>query len=386
MTSEPDYTGKKMAKETLESSDSSEGEGGYDDASYGSDVQPPGLSKGFVMVHENCCRAIYRPSRMAKDSTDYICLNKTQCRSLAGGTHQVLREKQRAAPGVYAGRYGKNGKLVAALVGTLTDPATLDTIADERRRADRSQALSLSGLTSGLDRSTEETVTLGGLSDAKLTLSDAESLVASEIDQEGGRVSHGSTNSSKEDILLKLMSSLVDKIEKLDSGLSQRDREHTTILRTLMTPTIDTTTASILRPATYTDPVSGVAQRHAAAESVAIKAKGTEAIAKRRTDRTRATATRKKTKATRRAVTHDDDDGVSYDSEGDGGSQGECPSSSSDEDTKRRSRVSRVASSRARLYAIARGKGGSRLLVFTVNLGTASSSLSEDIRRVGSEK
>ena len=45
-------------------SDSSEGET-YDDISYGSDVQPPDIAPGFVMVHKNCYREKYHTSRVA---------------------------------------------------------------------------------------------------------------------------------------------------------------------------------------------------------------------------------------------------------------------------------------------------------------------------------
>ena len=83
---------------------------------------------------------------------------------------------------------------------------------------------------SGFGRSTEETSMFGGFSDPKLTLSEAKGLVAANIDQEGGRVISGGQDSSKEDILLNLMSSLVRKIEQLDSGLTKRDQENTTIL------------------------------------------------------------------------------------------------------------------------------------------------------------
>ena len=61
---------------------------------------------------------------MAKDAPYYVCLNKAQCRSLAGGNHAVLRGGHRAEPGVYEGVYGPTGKLTAAKSGTRISPAT----------------------------------------------------------------------------------------------------------------------------------------------------------------------------------------------------------------------------------------------------------------------
>ena len=185
MTFETNYTGQDVFMETLESSDSSEGEGGYDNASYGSDVQPPSMTDGFVLVLEDSCRARYRPSRTAKTSPFYVCLNKSECRSLAGGRHSVLRGKARVKPGVYCGVYGRNGKLIAAQDGTHTSPESLAKIAEERRRSVRAQGHGLQNLKTGLESSTD-TPTLGGLSSKNLTLSSAENLVVGAIDQEGG--------------------------------------------------------------------------------------------------------------------------------------------------------------------------------------------------------
>ena len=137
MTSETDYAGKDVPLETLESSDFSEGEGGYDDVLYGSDVQPPEMAKGYVLVLEDSCRARYHRSRTAKDSPFYVCLNQAGYRSLAGGKHLVLRGQARAKSGVYGGIYGKNGKLIGAQDGTCTSPESLSKIANERRKSDR---------------------------------------------------------------------------------------------------------------------------------------------------------------------------------------------------------------------------------------------------------
>ena len=53
----------------------------YNEISYGSDILDPGLSVGFVRVHDDCCRVMYRPSKARKDSGMYVCLNKSSCRS-----------------------------------------------------------------------------------------------------------------------------------------------------------------------------------------------------------------------------------------------------------------------------------------------------------------
>ena len=136
MTSETDFVGKEIPLETLDSEESSEG-GAFEAASYGSDVQPPSLTKGYVRVHKDCCRARYRPSRTAKDAPFYLCLNKATCRSLAGGNHAVLRGGHRAEPGVYKGVYGPSGKLLAAEAGTRITPEAVEREAAESRASDR---------------------------------------------------------------------------------------------------------------------------------------------------------------------------------------------------------------------------------------------------------
>ena len=98
------------------------------------------------MVHENCCRARYRPSRVAKDAPYYVCLNKAGCRSLAGGNHSVLRGGHRAEPGVYEGVYRPTGKLTAANAGTKTTTASTSRLAAEKRASDRAHATTIGGL------------------------------------------------------------------------------------------------------------------------------------------------------------------------------------------------------------------------------------------------
>lgn len=82
MSSKEMFLGKaKMPQNTSDSSG-----GGYDDLSDASDIDPLGLAKGFVMIHENYCQARYRPGRVSKDTLLYVCLNKPDWRSLAQAT------------------------------------------------------------------------------------------------------------------------------------------------------------------------------------------------------------------------------------------------------------------------------------------------------------
>ena len=118
MASEDNLQVSENMAEMLNSPFSSEGEEEYDEASYGSDFQPPGLAPGLVIVHEDCCRARYRPSRVPPVTPYYICLNKSTCRSLAGGRHSVLQGGQRAEPRACEGIFSPGGKLLAAKSGT----------------------------------------------------------------------------------------------------------------------------------------------------------------------------------------------------------------------------------------------------------------------------
>ena len=156
MTSETDFLGEEIPLETLDS-EFSEVEMVYDDGSYGSDVQPPNLTEDFVRVHEECCRARYHPSRTGKDAPYSICVNKSTCQSLAGGSHPVLREEHWASTGIYEGIYGPSGKILAAKAGTRVTPETVERLATESCVSDRAQAEAINGLTP--DTATEE----GGL-------------------------------------------------------------------------------------------------------------------------------------------------------------------------------------------------------------------------------
>ena len=176
MASEDNLQVSENMAEMLNSPFSSEGEGEYDEASYGSDFQPPGLTPGLVMVHEDCCRARYRPSRVPPGTPYYICLNKSTCRSLAGGRHSVLRGEQRAVPGAYEGIFGPGGKLLAAKSGTRSTTKAVEKATQEIRASDRAQVEAIQGLTVNEPP--------GGLSCQGLSLSQAEDLVTAEFDQD----------------------------------------------------------------------------------------------------------------------------------------------------------------------------------------------------------
>ena len=116
----------------------------YDAASYGSDLEPPGLSKGYTMVHENCCRAKYKPSTAPKGGSIHICLNKSTCRSVYGGRdHSLLRAEHRAEPGLYKGIYSQTGKLLSAKAGTRTDARALELKVQAALASDRAHASTL---------------------------------------------------------------------------------------------------------------------------------------------------------------------------------------------------------------------------------------------------
>ena len=205
MASEDDLQVSKNMAEMLNSPFSSEGEEEYDEASYGSDFQPPGLASGLVMVHEDCCCARYRPSRVPPGTPYYIFLNKSTCCSLAGGRHSVLRGGQRAEPGAYKGIFGPGGKLLAAKSGTRSTAKAAEQATKEIRASDRAQVEAIKGLTSNEPP--------GGLSCQDLSLSQAEILVLAESDQEvEGKKSKAPANQNAQ--FLGLLSSLVTRIEQ----------------------------------------------------------------------------------------------------------------------------------------------------------------------------
>ena len=205
------------------------------------------------MVHEQCCRARYRPSRVAKDKPLYICLNKATCRSLVDLQHPVLRGGQRAEPGEYEGVYCHSGKLVAAKSGNRTTPMTVERFASESRESDRAQAEAFEGLKPP-----------GGLlSSGKLVILSAETLASSELDQEVEGFNSGMSGAPNNVIFLQLVK---DKIEKLDTGMEKRDQANTTGLQALadsVTMKAEKKVTIILHPPTHKTKASwSTAERH----------------------------------------------------------------------------------------------------------------------------
>ena len=145
MASKQAFSGKENPEFLDENLSYSSHEGDeYDAASYGSDLEPPGLAQGYTMVHENCCRARYKPSTAPKNSSSHVCLNKSSCRSVYGGKdHSVLRGGYRAELGVYEGIYSKTGKLLCAKAGTRTTARSIELEAQECLASDRAHASTL---------------------------------------------------------------------------------------------------------------------------------------------------------------------------------------------------------------------------------------------------
>ena len=205
------------------------------------------------MVHENCCQARYRTSRAAKDTPLYIYLNRAECRSLAGGHHDVLRGSQRAETGIYEGIYGPASKLTATKSGTRTTLKIISRLASESRTSGRAQAVSIGGLLSDV---------------SPFSIPDAENLITAKIDQKV-EVSNPGSSGDQNAILLRLMSSLCSKIEKLDSGI---EKGNTAIIHAL-SKTRPSSQPIILHPPFYktTTPAtedsagSSVARRYAKA-------------------------------------------------------------------------------------------------------------------------
>ena len=179
MSSKEVILGENLPKSSDNTSFSSEAVS-YDDDSYGSEFQPPDLAHGSVMVHENRCRARYRKSRSALDAQYLICLNNSDCRSLAGGRHSLLRSSQRADPGVYEGVYGANRKLLAAKAGTCHTPQTLSRLASEARNSNRSQAADIGELSSDVAQNKPGVVSEGRAS-SRHQVTDQEEVPPSDV-------------------------------------------------------------------------------------------------------------------------------------------------------------------------------------------------------------
>ena len=263
----------------------------------------------------------------------------------------MLRNEFRAVPGMYEGVYDRNGKLLAAKSETLTTPTMQAKLAAEKLASDRAQASMIGGLMDDVspsslkdpDRSSNRGQE-GTASDvvSPFSIADAEDLLAPANDQTVGDKSSGG---ALDTALLKLMSSLCQKIKDLGSGIEEGN---TTIIRALrQNKTTPPVKSSALRPssfdATTVDEraaVSSTARRHAkAARSEAPRgSEGEEDIREVRRD--------------------EGDDGVGVDNDG-------WPCNDPDwgpyEPTKksRTKKTSRKkSSSRTRLYAIAKGRGG----------------------------
>jgi len=332
-----------------ESSDSSEG-ASDDGVSTGSTVQPPDLATGYCYVAESRCRASYRKHRSDPKAPYLICLGRADCRRRYGGQHPVLRTESRAEAGLYKGVYDSNGKLLAAKSGTRTTPATLATsqakLAAEKLASDRAQASMIGGLSDDVslpslkDPSRGSDRDQGGVQRADgfpLSISDAEDLLAPASDQTVGNKNSGSVLdlSGQNTALLKLMSSLCQKIEDLGTGI---EKGNSTIIQALgESKTTPPTKPSALRAASFNNDderaaIASTARKHATAARIegTRKDKEEEELANDRSD---------------------DDDGWPY-NDPDWGPYDPTKKPR----TKKSSR--KKFSSRSRLYAIAKGKGG----------------------------
>ena len=184
----------------------------YNAASYGSKLQPPGLAPGYTMVHEDCCRARYKPSTAPKGSPYHICLNKATCRSIYGGTdHSVLRGGHRADPGVYEGFFGKGGKLLCAKAGTRTTARAIELMAHESRESDRAHAATLP-----VRASSPFLPSVFAAADQRTSDSEGEA-------ERAITESSGAVPTAKDTMLLDLLASLCQKIDNLSTNIGKED-------------------------------------------------------------------------------------------------------------------------------------------------------------------
>ena len=222
----------------------------YDAASYGSDLEPPGLAQGYTMVHENCCRARYKPSTAPKSSSSHVCLNKSSCRSVYGGKdHSVLRGGHRAEPGVYEGIYSKTGKLLCAKAGTRTTARSIELEAQECLASDRAHASTLT------DRVSSPSIS--SIPAAYDQTSDVEGEVGREITERSE-----ARLSAKDTMFLDLLSSLCQKIDNLSTGSGGDGRDNQKGATTRRNPGILRRPKSTRRTKDD-EPVSSVARKHA---------------------------------------------------------------------------------------------------------------------------
>ena len=227
----------------------------YEAASFGSGLQPPGLTPGYTFVHENLCRARYKPSTAPKNSAYFICLNKASCRSLYGGTeHSTLRSGQRAEPGVYQGNYGKDGKLLSAKAGTRTTVRALELASNTARTSDCAHAASL-----GACPPSSSPSTIFAAEDQ--LISDIEGEVEQQITESSGAIL-----TAKDTMLFNLLSSLCQKIDGLGENTQKRGDERGGYGNQQTAQA--TVTSSILRrpnkkESKKVEAISSVARRHA---------------------------------------------------------------------------------------------------------------------------
>ena len=144
----------------------------------------------------------------------------------------MLRGSQRAETGIYEGIYGPTGKLTAAKSGTCTTPVIISRLASDNRASDHAQAVTSGELLSDV---------------SPFSIPDAENLITTKIDQKVEVANSGSSGTDQNTILLRLMPSLCNKIEKLDSGV---EKGNTVIIHAL-SKTISPSQPSILHPPSY---------------------------------------------------------------------------------------------------------------------------------------
>ena len=148
----------------------------------------------------------------------------------------------RGKPGIYLGIYGQTGKLSAANAESLTTEEALELTRNESRASDRAHAASMKGRSLGLDIE-------------PYSVSDAEA----DLTAEGG-VPHKSRDNStdRDSQLLKLMSTLMDRLDILESN---------TAIHQSQGPS-KATNLSVLRrgrhrDTTDSDAISSTARKHA---------------------------------------------------------------------------------------------------------------------------
>ena len=213
MTSKEFTKGEEDMENLSQDSTDSGHEGEYDDVSYGSGVQDSGMPDGYIRVDRNICRAVYKPLSALKNAPMYLCLNKSSCRTKYGGQdHMSLRNdpNTRGKPGIYRGIYGQTGKLTAAIADSLTTEEDLEVTRNESRASDRAHAASMEGRSLRLDG-------------VPYSVSDAEADLTAEVG-----VPHKSRDNStdRDSQLLKLMSTLMDRLDTLKGNSSRNTAIH----------------------------------------------------------------------------------------------------------------------------------------------------------------